>query len=263
MNGLVFMLIGLQLPSITQQLGDVGISAAIGYGLAISGVLMIARFLCSFGAVGVTRFMSRFITVADPNPDYKAPLIFGWAGMRGVVSLAAALSIPLLVGEEQAFPHRNLILFVTFIVIIVTLVGQGLTLPWIIKKMNLKDRFATLSESEQEEMIQSQITQASVQHLTEKYSDELKANPYLINLMERLQLEFKQSQPDTDSPDKPNRIVEESYQRIYLDILDQQRLQVAELNRQAVFSDELIRKYLALIDLEELRIREKILTPET
>jgi len=73
--------------------------------------------------------MSEFITVAEPNPGWKGPIIFGWSGMRGVVSLAAALSIPLLINEGQPFPHRNLILFITFIVILVTLVVQGLTLP--------------------------------------------------------------------------------------------------------------------------------------
>ena len=95
LNGLIFFLIGLQLPSIINQLGDIGLGRAIWYGLAISFILIVARLICTFGASLFTRFMSRFITVADANPGWRGPIIFGWAGMRGVVSLAAALSIPL------------------------------------------------------------------------------------------------------------------------------------------------------------------------
>lgn len=123
------MLIGLQLPSIATQLGDTSIGTAIWYGLGISLLLIITRLLCTFGAALFTMFISRFITVADPNPGWKMPLIAGWAGMRGVVSLAAALSIPIFISADQPFPYRNLILFITFIVILVTLVFQGLTLP--------------------------------------------------------------------------------------------------------------------------------------
>jgi CPA1 family monovalent cation:H+ antiporter len=88
LNGLIFLLIGLQMPSIINQLGEISLARAIWYGLVISVVLIITRLLCTFGAVLFTKFMSNFITVADANPGWKSPLISGWAGMRGVVSLA-------------------------------------------------------------------------------------------------------------------------------------------------------------------------------
>jgi monovalent cation/hydrogen antiporter len=140
LNGIVFLLIGLQLPIITSKVEGVSISAAIGYGLAISLVLIVARLLSAFGAVGFTMFMSRFIKVADSNPGWKVPIIFGWTGMRGVVSLAAALSVPILINNSQPFPYRNLVLMITFVVILVTLVFQGLTLPWLIRKLTLQKR---------------------------------------------------------------------------------------------------------------------------
>lgn len=84
MNGLIFLLIRLQLPAVTRQLGDTSLSSAIGYDLAVSLLLIVTRLFCTFGAALFTRFMSHFITVADPNPEWKAPLIVGWAGMRGV-----------------------------------------------------------------------------------------------------------------------------------------------------------------------------------
>ncbi len=113
--------------------------------------------------------MSRFITVADAHPGFRNPFIIGWAGMRGVVFLAAALSIPLLASDNQPFPYRNLILFITFIVILVTLVFQGLTLPWIIRKLKPKPIGDAISEHEQEMHIQRKIASTSLKYLEQKH----------------------------------------------------------------------------------------------
>ena len=256
LNGLIFLLIGLQLPSIAQQLGETSIMTAIGYGLVISLVLILARFLCTFGASLFTRFMGRFITVADRNPGFKGPIILGWSGMRGVISLAMALSIPLVINGE-AFPNRNLILFITFIVILVTLVLQGLTLPWVIRKVNLEERPDTIPEREQELIIQRKIAKTSVQLLDEKYDTERKGNDHLDNLYSRLRLDmdfFEQDRKEIiNTPD--NSVT--NFRRIYLELLERQREMLMEMNRRAEFDEELIRKYLALIDMEEFKIREK------
>ena len=258
MNGLIFLFIGLQLPSIVNQLGDTSLPKAIWYGLVVSFVLIIARFLCTFGASLFTRFMSRFIRVADANPGWKGPIVLGWGGMRGVVSLAMALSIPLFINGE-AFPHRNLILFITFIVILVTLVFQGLTLPWVIRKVKLEDRYNTIPEQEQEFIIQKKIARASLQLLEEKYDGEREQNEHLNILSSRLQTEFNFFQQDLRelSNSTDNSLIR--FQRIYLELLERQRQMLKEMNRKDEFDEELIRKYLALIDLEELKTREKLL----
>jgi CPA1 family monovalent cation:H+ antiporter len=258
LNGLIFFLIGLQLPSIVQQLGEISLSRAIGYGLAISLVLIIARMLCTFGAALFTRFMSHFITVADPNPGFKAPIIFGWAGMRGVVSLAAALSIPVLIQGGQAFPYRNLILFITFVVILVTLVFQGLTLPWIIRKVNLEDRYTAIPELRQEIIIQKKMAQHTVQYLEEKYDGDLRKNQHLANLHSKLKTDlgfFNRELDETTNKDSSLK----DYQEVYLEVLEHQREVLNHMNHKAEFDEELIRKYLALIDIEEFKIREKML----
>jgi Na+/H+ antiporter len=192
LNGFIFLLIGLQLPSITQQLGDIGLGRAIWYGLAISFVLIITRLALHFWASLFTTFMSKFITVADPNPGFKGPLVLGWAGMRGVVSLAAALSIPLVINHQaQPFPFRNLILFITFIVILVTLVFQGLTLPWLIRKVKLEDKYQLISMMKNQEIIiQKKIANASLRLLEEKYSKEKEQNQYLKQLFSIFQTEI-------------------------------------------------------------------------
>jgi monovalent cation/hydrogen antiporter len=257
LNGLIFFLIGLQLPSIVQQLGDTSLSTAIGYGLAISFALMVVRMLCTFGASLFTRFMSRFITVADANPGFKAPTIFGWAGMRGVVSLASALSIPLLIDEGQSFPFRNLILFITFVVILVTLVLQGLTLPWVIKKVNLTDRFNTIPEQTQEIIIQKKLSQYSLQYLETNYDKQWLENEHLHNLQSRLNLDVKifNRQLNGELDENPLK----NFQDRYIELLNHQRKMLIEMNHRAEFDEELIRKYLSLIDVEEFKIREKII----
>ena len=259
LNGLIFLLIGLQMPSIVQQLGDISFVTAIWYGLVISLALIIARFLCTFGASLFTRLMSRFITVADPNPGWKGPLIVGWAGMRGVVSLAAALSIPLFIGEGEPFPYRNLILFITFVVILITLVIQGLTLPWLIRKVNLEDRFGLIPEPKQEIIIQNKIAKYSLQYLEDKHGEVLHKNEFLGNLFTRLKIDLRFLNPEIEETDNTKENPLKNYQGIYLQLLDHQRKLLKEMNRRAEFNEELIRKYLSLIDLEEFKIREKII----
>lgn len=257
LNGLIFMLIGLQLPSITQQLGDISLGRAIGYGLVISFVLILTRMVCTLGASLFTRVMSRFITVADANPGWRGPLVLGWAGMRGVVSLAAALSVPILIREGQHFPYRNLILFITFIVILVTLVFQGLTLPWLIRIVKPEDRQTPIPEHKQEIIIQKKIAQASLQFLEEKYGDDCLLNEQLNNLHARLKLDLRFFNQELEERDNTKGNSLKSYQAIYLELLEHQRRLLNEMNRFAEFDEELIRKYFSLIDVEEFKIREK------
>ncbi|MEI9910636.1 MAG: cation:proton antiporter [Bacteroidota bacterium] len=138
LNGLVFMLIGLELPNIVGQLGSHNIPIAIWYGLLISFVLIISRIIAAFVTSASTTFISQYITTSYSRPGWKKPLLFGWVGMRGVVSLAGALSLPVYLSNGTALPQRNLILFITFVVILVTLIFQGLTLPWLIRKLNIQ-----------------------------------------------------------------------------------------------------------------------------
>jgi monovalent cation/hydrogen antiporter len=257
MNGLIFLLIGLQLPSIARQLGDISLGRAIGYGLVISVVLIVTRLLCTLGASLFTRLVSRFITVADPNPGWRNPLVLGWAGMRGVVSLAAALSVPVLIQEEQPFPYRNLILFITFIVILVTLVFQGLTLPWLIRKIKPEDRNTFIPEYRQEVIIQKKIAKASLAFLEEQYGEDGLPNEHLNNLRARLKLDLRFFNQELETTNNLEESSLKNYQTIYLELLEQQRRMLNEMNHLAEFDEELIRKYLSLIDIEEYKIREK------
>lgn len=256
MNGLVFMLIGLQLPLIVEQLGDISLATATWYGVAISVVLILTRLLCTLGASAFTVFMSRFITVADARPGWKLPVILGWAGMRGVVSLAAALSIPLLLENNQAFPFRNLILFITFIVILITLVFQGLTLPWLIRKMDVKDALVTRTEHEQEEIIQKKLAHYSLRYLQEKGDNAWQTNEHVNILRSRLELELNFFDRGMEGIAGRKKEERRQYEQMYLELLEYQRTILDAMNQHAEFDEELIRKYLSFIDLEEFKVRD-------
>jgi len=252
----VFLLIGLQLPNIVEQLEDISLSMAITYGLFITGVLIVTRLLCTLGTSIFTTFASRYISVADARPGFKAPIVLGWAGMRGVVSLAMALSIPVYTSDGDPFPQRNLILFITFLVILVTLVFQGLTLPWIIRMMKLEEKGIPLPQ--QEAIILRKMATASLNFLEENYADRVNKNDQLKIMKARLQNEFKffsQEGVENLNPDN-NQMTE--YQLVNLRMLEVQRNLLYKMNKKSEYDEELIRKYLALIDLEETRVREKL-----
>lgn len=247
LNGLVFMLIGLDLPEITAGLGAVSIPSAIGYGVLITFVLILARLLSTYGAVFVTLIARNYITVADAShPGYRVPFILGWTGMRGVVSLAAALSIPVHLDGGIPFPQRNLILFITFIVILLTLLLQGLTLPYLIKKIHIPNLDHTPPEEETDHLIRQQLAQHATQYLRKNYSDQLVSQPFLQQMARKWE--------DKDLL-KDGTVIDEKGKLIYLDILNQQRKWLLEKNKQEVtLNEDIIRKQLNYLDLEEEKL---------
>jgi CPA1 family monovalent cation:H+ antiporter len=254
LNGIVFLLIGLQLPYITREVEEVSLMQAIIYGLIISLVLIVTRICCTLGASAFTRFMGHFITVADRNPGWRMPFIFGWSGMRGVVSLAAALSIPVLVQPGQAFPYRNLILVITFIVILVTLVFQGLTLPWVMRKLNIVGNGG--EDHEQELIIRKTITETSLNFLEQSHGSEQQLNEHLKMLSAKLRNDLAIFQQDVTVFNNESKGLLVQYHTIYLALLDEQRKALHQLNQKEEYDEELIRKYLSLVDLEETKLRE-------
>ncbi|HMU35021.1 MAG TPA: Na+/H+ antiporter [Pyrinomonadaceae bacterium] len=262
LNGFVFMLIGLQLPAIVNGLGQISLFTAAWYAVLISFVLIVTRLVCTLGGSVLTTFMSRFIQVAEAHPGWRNPVITGWAGMRGVISLAMALSIPLVINEGQPFPYRELILFITFVVILVTLVFQGLTLPWVIRKVKPEDIYVAIPERTQEVIMQKKVAHASLEFLNDNYADERSGNKHLENLYDRLQIDLNYFLQECTRESDPRDVSLDRFYTIYLEMLDRQRRQLNEMNHLHEFNEELIRKYQALIDIEEYKVHEKQLPAE-
>jgi NhaP-type Na+/H+ or K+/H+ antiporter len=176
------------------------------------------------------------------------PFVFGWAGMRGVVSLAAALSIPFVLPGGADFPQRDLIIFITFVVIVLTLLVQGLTLPALIRKLKLgDDPDYTLSPEERDLQLRTQLTGFSLDYLNQHYPDEVKKNPLLHQLCSRFYTDKDQLQHQ--GPD-----VQTEYREIYLQLLKKQRKYLNKLNGSLENDEEIIRKYQTILDLEQEKL---------
>lgn len=254
LNGIVFLIIGLELPEIVDGIRADGIplKTAIGYGVLITGVLIGARIISSYMAMFATIIFRPQLAhnLNLRRRSWLSPIVLGWTGMRGVVSLAAALSIPLTMNGEP-FPHRNLILFITFVAILLTLVIQGLTLPIIIEKFN---PFAGLETEIQKEdgtrkIIKTDLKQHIYNHVKSIYDSDVAAWEGHIG-MQRVLKHWEDQSATQDI-----RWVDEKTKELLLEIFDLQRKYLHELNLDANMDEELIRHQIYQIDLEEERIR--------
>ncbi|MEC5393909.1 Na+/H+ antiporter [Bergeyella sp. RCAD1439] len=250
LNGFVFMMIGLDLPEIVGNLGDTDLYTAIGYGVLITVVLIVVRIIAAYGAVVTTMVMKNFIPVADTkNPGWKGPLLLGWTGMRGVVSLAAALSIPMTLEDGTAFPQRNLILFITFVVILLTLVVQGLTLPFLIRQLKIEDPDFTRPEKEIDDEINIQMARIAVEKIKNEYSDKLEQFPVLKDQLSHWEKRLESTEIIFHL---------EEYRKIHLDVLNSQRAYLLRRNSEELLLDEeIIRKHLRYLDLQEEKLMAK------
>jgi CPA1 family monovalent cation:H+ antiporter len=249
LNGFVFMLIGLELPAIIDALRDYSFGQALGFALIISAVVIVTRILVALGTSAFTTWISKYIHTNDSNPGWKGPVMLGWAGMRGVVSLASALSIPLLLPNGEAFPYRNLILFITFVVILVTLVFQGLTLPAVIRWVNMKDTFPHKPQGEQENEIRVHLLNAMIKALEEEHGEVLSKNELLRNKHQRL----RQHIETMDSPKSDERASLQAFQKVQRDLIQVQRQALNYFRDKEEFDDEVIRKIEEQLDLEEAK----------
>lgn len=250
LNGIVFLIIGLELPAITDGLRANGIpmSTAIGYGLLVTAVLILARIVSSYTAMLATFLFRRSVLPRNGStPNYLLPLLLGWTGMRGVVSLAAALAIPVTLSDGSVFPQRDLILFITFEVILLTLVVQGLTLPYFIRRIGLYN--APVSEAKEEEMrkrMKKGLHSHVYQFLKNKQDAQEIENVHVAKLL--LHWEKKLEANDEEG-------INEETRKILIELLESQRQFLDELNKDPHFDEEIIRQQLYQIDLEEERLR--------
>ena len=136
-EGMVFLVTGLQARSLLAQSSPYSTAELVISAAVVCAVVIIARFVWTFPAIYVPRWLSPRLARRDPSPPWQWPFALAFTGVRGMVSLAAALAIPFVTERGQPFPHRDLILILTFAVILVTLVGQGLLLPTVIRALGL------------------------------------------------------------------------------------------------------------------------------
>lgn len=253
LNGAVFILIGLQLPVIVNSMDTGTITQAVFYGVIISLVTIVVRIIWVFPGTYLPRMLSKKVRITEPYPNWKAVFIVAWSGMRGVVSLAAALSIPLTLGADEPFPQRNLILFISFIVILFTLVLQGLSLPYLIRLLNIEVKN---NEWEQELEIQMRLVADVLAHINTDYSHEAETNDAFRMLKERYEHLLQAQQKHLLRKDAPDYIP--SYRKALLELIDVRRKTLENIRTENKYPDELIRNIEKEIDHEEARLRVQV-----
>ena len=161
LNGLIFILIGLQLPAVVERLEVNSWTVLVTDVVVIGATAILVRIIWVFPATYLARLVPA-IRRREPRPDVRHVFLVSWVGLRGIVSLAAALALPMALPGGASFPSRDLIIFITFGVILITLVGQGLTLPLVVRALRLG---ADDIEEREEEVARLQLANAALSRL--------------------------------------------------------------------------------------------------
>ncbi|HEY4633150.1 MAG TPA: Na+/H+ antiporter [Candidatus Limnocylindrales bacterium] len=243
-NAFVFMLIGLQLPSIVAGLSDYGTAELLWFGIAISLTVIVTRIVWVFPATYLPRLLSRRLRERDPYPPPRAVFVVAWAGMRGVVSLAAALAL------QADFPQRELILFLTFCVIVATLVGQGLSLPWIVRRLGLVARDGPDTEESIARRAAVEAAQLRLDELALEFPDHL---PLIDQLRTQYEHEAAYVWPDADGPQDEAEQELLDHRAIRDALVGAEREAVIRLRDDGIINDETLRRVERDLDLEALR----------
>ena len=253
LNGIVFILIGLQMPGVIRGLGEYSLRAAIGFGVAISLVAIAVRLAWVFPGAYLPRLLSGAIRKREPKPPVRQVFIIGWSGMRGVVSLASALAIPIALPGGADFPHRNLILCITFIVILITLVFQGLSLPWIIKWLKIE---ADGGEKEKRLGLRLRLARRALDHINTGYAHEAASIRPFTQLKERYEMRVGLTGRILEKASEPEVIPTFMYQfrDLQLELIRLQREELVGMRHRNEFPEELIRSEEFELDLEETRV---------
>jgi Na+/H+ antiporter len=266
LNGIVFILIGLQLPRILNNIKDYSFLQLLGYGLLISLVTIVVRIAWVFAGVYNQKIFSvkkkRSLLPGDKEiimeePPWKNVVIVAWTGTRGVVSLATALALPFTLKNGSPFPGRPIILFLTFVVIFVTLVVQGLTLPFLIRLLNVQKTESSNKEDKELELTMSHqvldFIEKNFPVELEPKVEELIKKKYDITI-NKLNRDIEQ----IERHKKPTiHLLSTSTGQLMLanlEIAKFQRELLIKFHKEGSFSDEAIRHAERELDVEEMRL---------
>jgi monovalent cation/hydrogen antiporter len=251
LNGLVFILIGLQLPVIRASIGGYSLPTLVIDGAIFSALLILLRLVWVFPAAWIGHFLrTRFAHQNERPPRLRQLFVIGWTGMRGVVSLAAALALPVTLANGAVFPQRNLIVFLTFSVIVVTLVVQGLTLMPLIRALGLAGAVGPNCEEQEARRI---VIEAALSHLEEAQA---KDDAEVADLYQDIAGHYRQhlaslGRGDSDQDEMAGH---DRYVELLLETLRVERETAIRLRNEGRINDEVLRRIERELDLNESRL---------
>lgn len=249
LNGIIFILIGLQLPAILENIQQHSTITLIWYGIIVSVATVAARILWVFPGAYLPRWISKSIREKETQTNIRSVSIVAWSGMRGIVSLAAALAIPLMVTETKPFPNRDMVIFLTFCVIFVTLVLQGMTLRKLISWLGVKSDDQHVRE---EERVRVQLASFLIEHIEENYSLGM-SEEVLSQIKSKYEIRIQRIRREETNHRLTPEQIDELHQ-IQQQLINQERELILRLRREGKANDELVRKIEYELDLEEARL---------
>ena len=251
-EGMVFLVTGLQARTLVMGLDGYSFRTLLGSAVVVSLVVIIARFVWMFPATYLPRWLIPAIARSDPAPPWQWPFVLGFTGVRGIVSLAAALAVPFTVDNGQPFPDRNLVLFLTFAVILVTIVGQGTTLPAVIRMLGLaKTGERELRAEKEEELIaRERAIEAAVARLNQLTAERDLPDDVVRQLRTKL-ADRRRHFASTVGQDDSQQYRTAAADEIELALITAERQQVNELYRRGTLKDEPRRRLERELDLRE------------
>jgi CPA1 family monovalent cation:H+ antiporter len=265
LNGFIFILIGLQLPGILEQLANYRLSVLISYGLVISLVTILVRIVWVFTTSSSFRLFNwkkktgSTAPVVKEENTWKNLFIVAWTGTRGVISMAAALALPLTLHNGKVFPQRPLILFLCFVVIFVTLVVQGFTLPLLIRLLGVKP---LVNEDKEEKELQLYVINSTVHFIDHEYYPKLddgirmelkkKYEKSAGKLVKEIKTHIRNEREEEQLPVRTLTAMQEAQ----IEIARFQRELLLKLHKDGKFSDTAIRQVERYMDIEDLKFNQ-------
>jgi monovalent cation/hydrogen antiporter len=253
LNALLFVLIGLQLPVIVDAIGHDSPWELLGSALAVCGAVVAARFAWVLPATYLPRLVSARVRERGPAPPWRQRVLLAWAGMRGAVSLAAALALPLTTDAGAPFPDRALIVFLAFSVILATLVVQGLSMPLVIRALGLEDD----DDVEEREEFDARIraAEAALERIEELADEDWVRD----DTAERLRglYRFRRNRFVARLDDGDDGGIEErsaAYQQLLRELIEAERAALFDLRRDGRIGDATMRRVVRDLDLEVARL---------
>jgi monovalent cation/hydrogen antiporter len=259
LNSVLFILIGLQIPNILESIsGQNSMMSVVLYAALVSLAVIGTRLLWTLPATYLPRYLSRSMRERNPSPPWQQVAVIAYTGMRGAISLAAALAIPLTVQNGSSFPGRDQILFLTFCVILITLVVQGMSLPLLIRRLGLAE--AEGEEEREETEARLRAAEAALVRL-EELADEGRVPEDTTTRMRdfyeyrRRRFAARHSE-QTESGEESDGYEERSlaYQRFRRELLGAERAALLRLRSEGRISDEVRRRVERDLDLEDARL---------
>jgi CPA1 family monovalent cation:H+ antiporter len=251
LNGVIFILIGLQLGAIREAGLPASLGTLVAQGALISGTAIVARLVWVPIGTAIPRLLSPALRRRDPFPPWSHVLVVGWTGMRGIVSLAAALALPLTTASGATFPFRNEVILLTFAVILATLVVQGLTLTPLIRALDPgRDNSLELEEAQAREM----AARAALARLDELASTEWVRRDDVDRLRAAYGQRVQRSSSIEPGAGEDSARAQAARRRLRHETLTAERRAVIALRDRGAVSDEILHRIEQELDVEAIRI---------